>query len=478
MNKMLLGEVQKAVKGEFLQGAPSREIKGVSIDSRTIKKGDLFIAIPGERFDGHEFIDDAVQNGAKAVIVDRVFKYPPEISVIMVKDTIKSLQKLAHYYRIQQDNLRVIAITGSAGKTSTKDITAAILGEGFKVSKTEGNLNNYFGLPLTLLDLNGDEEIAVLEMGMSQLGEISLLTDIAQPDIGIITNVGPTHLEFLGSVENVAKGKAELIEGLSKDGIAILNADNPYVENMKRAFSGQKIIFYGIENKKIMVPGYYSDSNLDKIDYLYADVIKTRSDGSTLFRVYTSEEKIDLVLNKPGEHNIYNALAAIAVARELGLDWEKIQAGLTKVEFSALRWEVRELDKGIMIINDAYNANPLSMKAAVKAAKESAKRRVITVLGAMLELGEEEERAHKELGNFIYQERINLLFTVGDTGRIIARGALESGMEESSVFTFPNNQEAAKKLVQTLQKEDTVLIKGSRGNKMEEIVDMLTRLEE
>jgi UDP-N-acetylmuramoyl-tripeptide--D-alanyl-D-alanine ligase len=478
MRTMLLSEVKEAIKGRLLQGDSFGKIKGVSINSRTIKAGELFIAIPGERFDGHDFIGDALRKGAAAVIIDHLIKYPPEAAVILVKDTTTALQRLAHYYRMKQKDLKVIAITGSAGKTSTKDITAAILKERFKICKTEGNFNNYFGLPLTLLGLDGDEEVAVLEMGMSKLGEINLLTDIARPDMGIITNVGPTHLEFLGSVENVARGKAELVEGLPADGIAVLNADNPYVRKMTRVFTGKKVIFYGIENRGPVITEDRIGNRQYSIDYLYGEVIETRDNGVTLFKVVTPTDEVELVLNKPGKHNIYNALAAIAVAREFGLNWTEIQNGLSSVEFSALRWEVRSLNKGIRVINDTYNANPLSMRAAIEAAEETATGRLITVLGAMLELGEEEEKAHRELGAFINQRGVDLLFTVGKIGEIIARGALESGMDKGRVLIFNDNKETARKLEQILDKGDTVLIKGSRGNKMEEIVEMLTELEE
>ncbi|HLV10557.1 MAG TPA: UDP-N-acetylmuramoyl-tripeptide--D-alanyl-D-alanine ligase [Halanaerobiales bacterium] len=477
MLELKLEEIKEAVSGEYLQGDCSGKISGISIDSRTIRNGELFIAIKGEFFDGHDFIEDAIKKGASGIIVHKalpIIKTTPELPVIQVSDTLIALQNLAQYYRLIHKNLKVIAITGSVGKTSTKDITAAILSEGFNVSKTEGNYNNHIGLPLTLLKMDGNEDFIVLEMGMSKIGEISVLTDIARPDLAIITNIGSTHLEFLGSVENVAKGKSELITGLPEDGIAVLNADNRYVSEMHRVFRGKRLIYYGIDSKTAPI----NKNSGFSVDFFRGRIIKTDYDGSTYIRVFNSGKEVELILNKPGKHNVYNALAAITVARINGLNWTQIQNGLSKVKFSELRWEVKELTNGARIINDTYNANPLSMRAALKAAKDIASGRLIVVFGAMLELGEEKEKAHQELGDFIFQEGIDLLFTVGDTGKLIADGAINSGMKNNTVFIYKENYKAACKLVQTIDDGDTVLIKGSRGNRMEEIAEILIGVEE
>lgn len=465
MITMSISELVNAISGKLLMGKDSIKFNGVSIDSRAISPGQVFFAIIGERFDGHDFVVDAYKKGAVSFVVDREIDFPVDIvknankpAVIMVEDTTVALQDLASYYRKQHKDLKVVGITGSAGKTSTKDMVAAILDTSYKVKKTEGNLNNYYGLPLTILSLEGDEEVAILEMGMSKLGEIELLTQIASPDIGVITNVGQTHLENLGTVENVARGKSELITGLPETGIAVLNYDNEYVRDMNLIFTGDKVIYYGFSKK--------AD--------IYADYIKVNKEGLTSFIVNYKNDKIKIEMNKPGDHNIYNALAAIAVARMLDVDWGLIKRALKKVEFSALRWDVQEV-QGIKIINDSYNANPLSMKAAIRAVLDIAEGRVITVLGAMLELGNEEENAHYELGKFIYNHHIDYLFTVGEPGSLIAKGARESGMEKAKIKTFAVNEEATIALKNIIKAGDCILIKGSRGMKMEEIVKELHR---
>ncbi|QTL98038.1 UDP-N-acetylmuramoyl-tripeptide--D-alanyl-D-alanine ligase [Iocasia frigidifontis] len=456
MKDMELGEIVKAVEGVLVQGNRNKKIKGVSIDSRTIKADELFIAIPGEKFNGHDFIDDAAVNGAAAFIISDEVELPERAAYIVVNDTTEALQQLAAYYRQQIDDLTVIAITGSAGKTTTKDMIAALLASKYKVHKTQGNFNNYYGLPLTLLELQGDEDIAVLEMGMSSLGEISLLTSIALPQIGVITNVGETHLESLGTIENVAQGKSELIAALPEDGIAILNYDNSYVRDMKSVFKGEKIIYYGF-NKAVDI----SASNI-RID-----------NKGTSFLIEYQDDKRDILIDKPGRHNVYNALAAIAVARELAVGWNSIKKALLSVDLSSLRWDVQKKKGGITIINDSYNANPLSMEAAVDAVCESAEDRVILVLGAMLELGSNESRAHLELGKKIADSAVDVLITVGEIAQLIARGAIQGNMKKENIHIFDNNKQAAVLLNNILVGNDTVLVKGSRRNKMEEIVEII-----
>lgn len=460
MKSMSIAEIRDAVSGKIVQGDPKHKIDSISIDSRTIEPGQLFIAIIGERFDGHQFIPDAIAGGAKALIVDRSIKAYPGVDIIIVEDTTVALQKLAHTYRMQFSGLKIVGVTGSAGKTTTKDMIAGILSQKFNVKKTRGNLNNYYGLPLTLLELDGDEDIAVLEMGMSRLGEIKLLTDIARPQVGVVTNVGPTHLEYLKTVANVAQGKRELIEGLPEDGIAVLNYDNSYVREMEDYFSGKRVICYG----------------MDKRADIYAENITFDDEkGMTTFDVIFEGEKERIIFDKPGKHNVYNALAAIAVARYYGLSWEEIKAGLMNIELSSLRWDVKKINNNILLINDTYNANPLSMEAAITAAKEMAKKRVITVLGAMLELGPEEKISHLELGEFVYNQDIDVLITVGKLGELITQGAIKAGMNEDRVFVYDNNQKAAKQLLQIMKPGDTILVKGSRGIKMEEIVEEVVR---
>ncbi|MEJ6950939.1 UDP-N-acetylmuramoyl-tripeptide--D-alanyl-D-alanine ligase [Natronospora cellulosivora (SeqCode)] len=458
MKNLKLNFLLEAVSGKLLQGSNLIEISGVSIDSRSIDENEVFFAIIGEKFDGHDFIKDAIANGAVAVVVDRkINEVTEDIAIILVDDTSAALQDLAKNYRLKLDGLTVIGITGSAGKTSTKDMLASVMSMRKKTKKTKGNLNNYYGLPLTLLDFEGDEDIAVLEMGMSDLGEIELLTDIAQPQIGVITNVGEAHLETLGSVENVAKAKSELISALPKDGLAILNYDNNYVRAMKEVYKGEKIIYYGLSRE--------AD--------IYADNIKTRMDGSIEFSVNYQEEVNDILLNRTGRHNVYNALAVIAVARHYNLTYQEIQKGFDKIDYSALRWDIKETSQGIKVINDTYNANPLSMRAAIEAVKDMDANNTILALGSMLELGEKEEISHRELGQFVASKNIDYLVTIGDIATGISNAAIESGMDDNRVINFNNKKDAAAYLEKISKKNDLILVKGSRGNKLENIVTKL-----
>ncbi|MGM0411170.1 MAG: UDP-N-acetylmuramoyl-tripeptide--D-alanyl-D-alanine ligase, partial [Bacillota bacterium] len=249
MENLSINKIREAVNGKIVQGNPEEIINNICIDSRKINENDLFFAIIGERFDGHSFIEEAVNKGAKAIIVDRSIKAYPGVSIIRVKDTTKALQDLAHYNRKRYNNLKVIGVTGSVGKTTTKDMLSFLLKQKYNVLKSKGNYNNHYGLPLSLLSLKGDEDIAVLEMAMSNLGEISELVEIAEPEYGIVTNVGQAHLKNLDNLANVAEAKKELVEGLPKNGIAVLNYDNEYVRKMDTAFRGEKILYYGLSDK-------------------------------------------------------------------------------------------------------------------------------------------------------------------------------------------------------------------------------------
>ncbi|MFW5979821.1 MAG: UDP-N-acetylmuramoyl-tripeptide--D-alanyl-D-alanine ligase [Halanaerobiales bacterium] len=457
MEAMSIEEIRKAVGGKIVQGNPSEYIDSISIDSRKIEPGELFIAIIGENYDAHTFIPDAVNKGAGGLIVDRSIKAYPGVAVIRVKDTTEALQDLAAYNRRRYEDLEIIGITGSVGKTTTKDMIASIFSEKEDTLKTEGNYNNYYGLPLTLLSLKGNEKFAVLEMAMSKLGEISKLAEIAAPRIGVVTNVGPAHLKSLKNVANVAKAKEELIKALPEDGTPVLNYDNKYTRKMNEAFRGKKIVYYGLD---------------ENADYYATDIKTNEEEKNISFTVITPNNKVKLKLNKPGEHNIYNALAAIAVARIHEISWDKIKIGLNNLNLSSLRLDIREL-KELTIINDTYNANPLSMRAGINVLKDIAKKRKIAVLGDMLELGPEEEQAHYELGKLIVNKNIDILITVGVLSKIIASGAKDNGFEKNNIYQCQSNKEVADILQTITQKGDTILLKGSRKMKMEDILKLL-----
>ncbi len=456
MKELTISQIIEAVSGILLCGKKSVKIKGVSIDSRTIKKGELFIAIIGEKFDGHTFVKQAIAKGAAAVIVDRSVEVS-DIPVIKVEDTTRALQKLANYYRNIFEKLTVLAITGSAGKTTTKDITASVLNQVYNVKKTQGNLNNYFGLPLTLFSLEGNEDFAVLEMGMSKRGEIQRLARIAEPEIGIITNVGPAHLQQLGSIANIARAKRELIEELPETGLAFLNYDNFHVCQMGNYFSGETI-YYSLEDPS-------ADIFTDRIKF-------SKKSLSINFRVHFRGKKYNFLFPGPGLHNIYNALPVIALALKKDFSEENIRNGLIKSKFSSLRMEIIE-DSGFTIINDSYNANPLSMRSAIDVLKELSTGRSIAVLADMLELGKKEIKEHQDIGKYIYQKKIDYLITVGKLGNYIWQGAKIAGMSSASIKKANNKKEAAAILSEIITEGDTILLKGSRGMEIEKIINLL-----
>ncbi len=458
MLSLKLKEIVEAVDGKILQGNPDQIVNNMSIDSRRVKPGDLFFAIIGENNDGHNFIPEAVDNGAKIVITSRSINPYSGLAIILVRDTTRALQDLASYIRDKIKSLKVIGITGSAGKTTTKDIIASILSEEKKVLKSKGNYNNEYGLPLSLLELDGNEDIAILEMAMRHKGDISRLAEIAKPDVGIITNIGPAHLENLKTVENIARAKEELLIGLNPDGIAVLNYDDKHIREMVNKFADLNKITISLKDKNV---DYYAD----QIEYI-------KNGEESRFRVHEGDNNYILEMDRAGEHNIYNALAAIAVARAMDVSWDSIKNGIKDIEVTELRQEIRKID-GIRIINDSYNANPLSMKAGIDSLINIDGSRKIAVLGAMLELGRIENAAHKEIGKYLYKNGVDVLVGVGSMGEIIAEGASEAGMAEQSIYIYDSNEDAAYFINKIMRSGDAILVKGSRALEMEEIVDLL-----
>lgn len=457
MKNISLKEIKKAASAEVISGDSKKIIREIKIDSRNIKREDLFIAIIGENKDGHQYLESAVKNGASAVIVDRNIELKDNVTILKVEDTTAALQKIAHFFRRKKDDLKVIGITGSAGKTTTKDMTASVLSQKFVTLKTEGNYNNHIGLPLTLLKLDGSEDFAVLEMGMSGLGEIELLAEIALPDAGIVTNVGAAHLKQLGSLENIAKAKKELVDSLDESAAAFLNYDNIYTRKMGKGFKGRRIYFGFDQGADLRVSDYNFNKN------------KLRQD----FKVIYKDDTYEFYLKKPGKHNIYNALSAAAVGFEYGLSREEIQKGLLEADFTSLRMETITFKNNSVLINDCYNANPLSVRAAVDVLKEFPGRRKIAVLASMLELGEQSRAAHKKIGSYIFEKNIDILVTVGDKAEMIAVGASEAGMSDNNINCFNINSEAAEFLLSQYRAEDVILVKGSRANEMETIAKKL-----
>lgn len=441
------------VKGRL----PEQNIVKCAIDSRKVKAGELFFALKGENFDAHQFVEDVFKKGAVGAVVEKILPHwDKDFPLLIVKDTLKALQSLAAKNRLRS-KAPVIAVTGSSGKTSTKDLIFAVLSQEKNTLKTLGNYNNEVGLPLTLLDIEEKHEAIVVEMGMRGLGQIKALCEIARPNIGVITNIGKAHLELLKSVENIARAKGELLDFIPSEGFALVHGDSPFISNEVRKCKG-KVLFFGQGN------------NFD----IYPKEIISRDKGNS-FKVATPRGEFEAFLPLLGRHNIINSLAAIGIGLELGISIAKIVKGLSSVELSKMRLEIIE-KKGISFINDAYNANFDSMKVGLEVLEDVAqnKKRKIAVLGDMLELGENTSEEHSNIGVFVASKKVDYLVTVGNLALHIANGAQKAGLEESKIKSYNNLDEAIEDLRGYLKEGDVLLAKGSRAMQMEKIVEQLS----
>ncbi|WP_064091621.1 UDP-N-acetylmuramoyl-tripeptide--D-alanyl-D-alanine ligase [Rossellomorea aquimaris] len=428
-------------------------IQGVSIDTRKIEKGNLFVPFKGENVDGHQFVRNAIEKGASAALWDVNVPNPPEdIPVFVVEDPLLALQSLANQYRHQLD-LKVVGITGSNGKTTTKDIVANILAVKYKVHKTQGNYNNHIGLPLTILSLPHDAEVAVLEMGMSGFGEIELLSTISQPDAAIVTNIGESHLQDLGSREGITKAKLEIVEGLKKDGLFAYYGDEPLLQEQVKELKVKHVKTFG----------------RSEFNSIYPTKIEMNQNGSYFETSLAKGEMFFLPVL--GQHNIHNALAAILIAKEFNVTVEEMKEGLKSLKLTQMRMEMVEGKKGEKIINDAYNASPTSMKAAIQLVSElEGYHTKMLILGDMLELGDKEEEFHYEIGTLIDPEKVQHVFTYGNLGSVIAKGALEHFSSER-VHSFTDKKALEDELSTLIKGEELLLFKASRGMKLEEIIE-------
>ncbi len=454
MSLFTLQEIALATGGVLLQGDPTQLIEGITTDTRKVKVNELFIALKGEKFDGHSFLTQAIQAGASAVLVSETQELTTKIGVIKVSDTLKALGAIAHYHRMRF-NIPVVAITGSNGKTTTKDLVASILAQAKSLVRTEGNFNNEIGLPLTLLKLDATSEVAVVEMGMRGLGQIASLAEIAVPNLGVVTNVGLTHLELLGTQANIALAKQELIASLPADGVAILNGDDFYVREMCKATQA-RVVYYGIK-----------DTALD-----YRAEIITADEHGSHFKVYHPQGVIELEITLAGEHNVLNALAAVAVATELGINEKFIQTGLRQLELTGKRLHMIDAN-GYTVIDDTYNSSPTSLKASLAVlASTGQKRRKIAVLADMLELGSTAGELHYECGRYAAELGIDHLLAYGELAKNFKMGYDDIFSNQGEYFL--SKAELISSLKQRLRSGDLVLVKGSRGMKMEEIVAAIT----
>jgi UDP-N-acetylmuramoyl-tripeptide--D-alanyl-D-alanine ligase len=450
MNPLTLSQIAQFA-GASLSGDGTPVINKVSTDSRTIKPGELFVALRGENFEGHDFVEGSAKAGATGALVDLNWagNVPNNFALLRAIDTLQAYQTLAANYR-RSLALKVLAITGSNGKTSTKDFAASVLARRFRVTKTEGNFNNHVGLPRTILEATAEDEVAVWEIGMNHPGEIAALSKIAAPDAAIITNIGVAHIEFMGSREAITKEKGALAEAIEPQGTVILNADDPLSVGIA-ARTRAKVVFAGTTGGAVR-----------------AIEIRQSAEGSE-FTIVEGAHRCRAQLPVAGSHMVQNALLAVAAGRAFGLSIEECAAGLAAAPLTKARLQIKEIG-GVQFLDDSYNANPDSMKAALRTLVElDAEGKRIAVLGEMRELGTESERGHQEVGETAATLGVNQLITIGDAAKLIAEGARTAGLDK--VSSARSTSEAARLLSEIAEPGDLVLIKGSRAARTEEVIE-------
>jgi UDP-N-acetylmuramoyl-tripeptide--D-alanyl-D-alanine ligase len=447
-----LDEIAKATRGS-VRGGGARRVAGVSIDSRTLGKGQLFVAVKGPRFDGHDFIAQAIERGAAAAMVHRDVEVPPDFALVRVEETTQALKDLGRHVRLKAA-IPVVAITGSAGKTTTKEMTAALLATQGAVLKTEGNLNNQYGLPLTLLRLGPEHRFAVLELGMSAAGELTELSGIARPDVAIITMVAAVHLEFFDSVDAIAAAKAEILTGLDANGVAVLNWEDPRVRRIGEARKGRTLWFGRDRRCDVSAENWRGTIHGMRFDMVV--------DGRTH----------DVALPLPGPHFLLNFLAATAAAHHLGVPVERIVDAASHMTAPRSRGQVRRLREGVTLLDDSYNSNPAAVDAAVTALGMAAQGRRVVFLGDMLELGPTGPELHRETGGKL-AGRADVVVGVGGLGREFVEGARRAGLASSALREYADSEAAAREVAALVNPGDAVLVKGSRGARMEKVVEAL-----
>lgn len=469
MARLRIKEVLQATGGELLGGSGESEVGGVAIDSRTVRPGELFVCIIGQSHDGHRFAVEAVRRGAAALLIsspaayrDALLQTGAEVNgtpAVMVRDTAAALQELATYVR-GKNPIPLIAVTGSNGKTTTKELIVSILQQRYAVLKNQGNLNNLIGLPLSLLQMSPDHTAAVLEMGMNSPGEIARLSRIARPNIGVITNVSAAHLSGLGSVENILKAKGELVDSLGRDDTLVLNLTDSLCAQLASRAKCRLITFgsgpcCAVRCKRMVnIKG-----------------------GRISFALEVGSETIQVELNVPGRYNAYNAAGAAAAGLAMKMELGEIKAGLEQYRGLPMRSEILKLKHGIKIYNDCYNANPKSMQEALKTfAGLTRSKNSTVILGDMLELGEGAGEMHYELGRLVASIHCGRVMAVGAHARDILTGAMEGGMAREKAFAVGSAEEAAELAPHLVGKREWVMVKGSRGVHLEKVVERLKRL--
>lgn len=457
MKNMTLEAIANACGGKLNASSSDRtkEVKGVVLDSRKVEKDFLFIATVGERVDGHDFITEVFEKGALCVICEKEPE-AKEKAYILVENSFVALMEIAAYYRTQI-KAKVIGITGSVGKTTTKEFIASVLAERFKVLKTEGNYNNEVGLPLTILQIRDEHEVAVLELGISHFGEMERMAAAARPDISVMTNIGQCHLEFLGNREGVLKAKSEMLSYMTIDGVLCSNGDDDMLITIKKPQADHQLHFgIGTHNQ------------------IYAKNIVNKGLFGTACTIHTPIEEFDVVIPLPGQHMIYNACAAASVAHVLGLSGDEIKAGIEKVVGIRGRSNIISTSK-YTLIDDCYNANPVSMKAALDLLA-MANTRKVAILGDMGELGEDSAKMHANVGEYAAARNLALLICIGEKALAMWQGALVKKDEKSvgsKILYYATKEEAISHLRELLENDDTILLKASHSMKFEEILKYL-----
>ncbi len=454
MKNLTLHNIAKAVSGKLFLAERKEhlEVKGVVLDSRKVEQDFLFVATVGERVDGHSFIEQVYEKGALCVICEKAPQNPTG-AYILVENSFQALKDVAKFYRENLD-IKVVGITGSVGKTSTKEFVASVLETHYKVLKTEGNFNNEVGLPLTVLRIQEDTEVAVLEMGISDFGEMHRLSEIAKPDICVITNIGQCHLENLGTRDGILKAKTEIFDFMKEDGSVCLNGDDDKLITVQSA-KGNLPVFFG----------------RNKTHAIYASDCKNRGLNGSKAVIHREGRSFDVEIPLPGEHMIYNALAATAVATMLGLSDEEIQKGIAAVEPVGGRSHIIRKEQ-VTIIDDCYNANPVSMKAAVDLLM-MANSRTVAILGDMFELGSNENELHYEVGAYAAEKGIDVILCVGELSKNMYEGALSVSSSTSKAYHFVDKVTLLEQLSGLLQAGDSILVKASHGMHFEELLELI-----
>lgn len=449
MQKMTVKDIIDAAGGTLLCGSAEGEIKNVTSDSRKIAEGDLFIPLVGEKFDGHEFIKAAFDMGAAAALTHKDTDLLLDKTIIKVDDTLKALGAIAAYYKKKHPVLTA-AVTGSVGKTTTKDMVYAALSSKYNTIKTPNNFNNEIGVPITIFSIEKEHECAVIEMGMNHFGEIERLVKMGQPQIAIITNIGMSHIENLGSQEGIFKAKMEIVSDFDENNTLIVNGDDKFLSKTKGT-GKYKVVYYGIENPE---------------NDVFAKNIVNKGIEGIEFTARIDNKEYPVRVTQPGIHNVYNALAAICAGIEFGVSVEDSIEGIANCEYTSQRLEVEDFH-GIQIINDCYNASPDSVRAALNVLKTAEGGRKIAILGDILEMGDYAKDAHYDLGKAVFKSGADMLITAGENAEYIAKGAIDSGMK--AVYAFPKTLDVCSYAKDTVKSGDAVLIKASHGMRFEEV---------